>query len=58
MGNDIQKPCVLDLVQEHCGNPCFAIKNWQANSLEINGFACISYKSALSFKLAGIKLKN
>lgn len=58
MGNDIQKPRVLDLMQEHYGNPCFAIKNWQANGLEMNGFAYISYKSAPSFKPAGIKLKN
>lgn len=58
MGNDIQKPRMLDLVQEHCGNPCFAIKPLACQFLEINGIAYISYKSALFFKLAGIKLKN
>lgn len=41
IGNHILEQHLLDLMEEYYENRSIVIKNWQANSLEINGFACI-----------------
>lgn len=41
IGNYILKQDQLDLMEEYYENPFIWIINWQANNLEINGFACM-----------------
>lgn len=41
IGNYILKQYQLDLMEEYYENPFIEIINWQANNLEINGFACM-----------------
>lgn len=41
IGNYILKQYQLDLMKEYYEHPFTEIINWQANNLEINGFACM-----------------
>lgn len=41
IGNYILKQHQSDLMEEYYENPSIVIINWQANYLEINGFACV-----------------
>lgn len=50
IGNYVLKQHQLGLVEEYYEHPFIGVINWQANNLEINGFALWDHcKSAVSF---------